>query len=179
MLQSSGNSSGSLILLCTHQTRRFWLIANARSLNLYDQISAISAICKLLKCLKWKFDGNAETGFASSAPVQTSQILKIIWVVAETVEIFICLLLMHVYQLNSSFRSFNWTMNICILIILSCPRTKTVVECMCWHLLFTCLQLFPRILSFTSLAVISIWWSILWLLSTYVIQKKTLSDQLK
>ena len=112
-------------------------------------------------------------------PVQTSQILKIIWVVAETVEIFICLLLMHVYQLNSSFRSFNWTMNICILIILSCPRTKTVVECMCWHLLFTCLQLFPRILSFTSLAVISIWWSILWLLSTYVIQKKTLSDQLK
>ena len=32
--------------------------------------------------MKWKFDGNAETGFASSAPVQTSQILKTIWVVA-------------------------------------------------------------------------------------------------
>ena len=37
-------------------------------MNLYaDQICAISTICKLLKCLKWKFDGNAETGFSSSA----------------------------------------------------------------------------------------------------------------
>ena len=32
--------------------------------------------------MKWKFDGNAETGFASTTPVQTSQILKTIWVVA-------------------------------------------------------------------------------------------------
>ena len=32
--------------------------------------------------MKWKLDGYSETGFASTAPVQTSQILKTIWVIA-------------------------------------------------------------------------------------------------
>ena len=68
--------------------------------------------------------------------VQTCQILKTIWVVAEAVEIFICLLLRRIYRHRLQklwlYNVHQYTHNI---IILYRPWTKTAVS---WHpLLFT------------------------------------------